>query len=60
MHRGLQGFVYHIDLEPAAFACAGLLALAIAIATVGGHALRFARLKPTYAHSTMVSIAACS
>jgi putative ABC transport system permease protein len=49
MARWLQGFTYHIDLELWVFADASLLALAIAVATVSGHALRVARRQPVSA-----------
>jgi putative ABC transport system permease protein len=49
MHRWLQGFAYHVDLNPLAFLAASVLALLIALATVSGHALLVARTKPVEA-----------
>jgi putative ABC transport system permease protein len=49
LRRWLQGFVYHIELELTMFVVAGVLALAIALATVTGHALLVARAKPVEA-----------
>jgi putative ABC transport system permease protein len=46
MQRWLEGFAYHITPGPALFAAAGLLALAIALLTVSGQALRAAALDP--------------
>lgn len=43
MRRWLEGFAYHIELSPWMFLAASALALAIAIATVFGHALLVAR-----------------
>src|SRR5208337_2821892 len=34
MRRWLEGFAYHVDMNPLVFAAAGLLALVIALATV--------------------------
>jgi putative ABC transport system permease protein len=49
MRDWLNGFDVRIALTPGPFVLAGLLALAIAVATVGGHALRVARLNPIHA-----------
>jgi putative ABC transport system permease protein len=49
MHRWLQGFAYRIDLAPWMFLAASALALAIALATVIGHALMVARAQPVTA-----------
>jgi putative ABC transport system permease protein len=49
MHRWLQGFAYHVDLNPLAFVGASVLALVIALATVSGHALTVARTRPVEA-----------
>jgi putative ABC transport system permease protein len=49
MRDWLDGFETRIDLGPAPFLVAGLLALAIAIGTVSGHALRVSRTNPIHA-----------
>ncbi|UIJ46046.1 ABC transporter permease [Sphingomonas cannabina] len=49
MRDWLNGFDARIALGPGPFAIAGLLALAIAVATVAGHALRVARMNPIHA-----------
>ncbi len=49
MREWLNGFAERVDLGPAPFLLAGMLALAIAVATVGGHALRVARANPIHA-----------
>lgn len=49
MHRWLQGFGSHVDLNPLIFLGAGAVALAIALATVVSHALLVARIKPATA-----------
>jgi putative ABC transport system permease protein len=49
MHRWLQGFASHVDLNPLIFLGVGAAALAIALATVAGHALLVARAKPVAA-----------
>ncbi|HWM65565.1 MAG TPA: FtsX-like permease family protein [Steroidobacteraceae bacterium] len=49
MHRWLEGFAYHVDLNPLAFVVASVLALVIALATVSGHALMVARTRPVEA-----------
>ena len=46
MRDWLNGFDARIDLGPTPFLFAGLLALAIAIGTVSGHALRVSRTNP--------------
>jgi putative ABC transport system permease protein len=45
----LNGFDQRISLGPTPFLLAALLALAIAIATVAGHAFRIARANPIHA-----------
>jgi putative ABC transport system permease protein len=49
MRRWLEGFAYHVDLDPLAFVAASALALVIALATVSGHAILVARTKPVEA-----------
>jgi putative ABC transport system permease protein len=49
MREWLNTFDVRIALTPTPFALAGLLALAIAIATVTGHSLRVARANPIHA-----------
>ena len=49
MRDWLNTFDARIALTPGPFLLAGLLALAIAVGTVGGHALRVARLNPSHA-----------
>ncbi len=49
MDRWLQGFYYRIDLELWVFAAGGLAALAIALVTVGGQAIRVALKNPVEA-----------
>jgi putative ABC transport system permease protein len=49
MRDWLNGFDARIALTPTPFALAGLLALAIAVFTVAGHAFRVARLNPIHA-----------
>jgi putative ABC transport system permease protein len=49
MRRWLEGFAYHIDLEPWIFVAASALALRIAVITVVGHALLVARAQPVAA-----------
>ena len=46
MRDWLNGFNDRIDLDPSWFVAAGLLALAIAAATVAGHAVRVSRANP--------------
>jgi len=46
MRRWLNGFEARIHLGPAPFLLAGALALAIAVATIAGHAMRVARQTP--------------
>jgi putative ABC transport system permease protein len=49
MRDWLNTFDLRIDLGPEPFVMAGLLALAIAVGTVAGHALKVARLNPIHA-----------
>ncbi|MFL6600905.1 MAG: ABC transporter permease [Steroidobacteraceae bacterium] len=49
MRHWLEGFAYHVDLNPLAFLAASALALLIALATVSGHALLVARTRPVVA-----------
>jgi len=49
MRDWLNGFDTRIDLNPALFLGAGLLAMAIACATIMGHAVRVARANPVFA-----------
>ncbi len=49
LHDWLQGFAYRITLSPLYFVGAGMVALAIAWATVFVHALRVARANPIHA-----------
>jgi putative ABC transport system permease protein len=49
MREWLNGFDTRIALGPKPFLLAGLLALAIAVATVAGHAFRVARSNPIHA-----------
>ncbi len=49
MRAWLNGFDARIALGPSPFVLAGALALAIAVATVAGHALKVARLNPIHA-----------
>ncbi len=49
MRDWLNGFDARIALTPGPFVLAGLMALAIAVATVAGHSLRVARLSPIHA-----------
>jgi putative ABC transport system permease protein len=49
MREWLNHFDVRIDLGPTPFLLAGLLALAIAIGTISGHALRVARANPIHA-----------
>ena len=49
MRDWLNGFDARIALGPTPFALAGLMALAIALLTVAGHAVRVARLNPIHA-----------
>jgi len=46
MNRWLQGFAYHVELQPWLFAAATMLALIIALLTVGAHCHRVARARP--------------
>lgn len=49
MHRWLQGFTSHVDLNPLIFLGVGAAALGMALATVASHALMVARTKPARA-----------
>jgi predicted lysophospholipase L1 biosynthesis ABC-type transport system permease subunit len=49
MQRWLAGLMYHIDLPLWLFPLAALLALSIALITVGAHSLRVARTRPVTA-----------
>ncbi len=49
MQRWLEGFALHVDLSPWTFLMASAAAVAIAAATVLGHALLVARAKPVSA-----------
>jgi len=49
MRDWLNGFDSRIDLGPGPFLLAGILALAIAIGTIVGHALRVSRTNPIHA-----------
>ena len=49
MHRWLEGFASHIQLDPLTFLATGALALVIALATVASHSLLVARAKPVEA-----------
>jgi putative ABC transport system permease protein len=49
MRDWLNGFDARVPLGPGPFVLAGGLALAIALGTISGHALRVARLNPIHA-----------
>jgi putative ABC transport system permease protein len=49
MHRWLEGFASHIQLDLLTFLATGALALVIALATVASHSLLVARAKPVEA-----------
>lgn len=49
LNHWLQGFADHINLSPLTFVAVGMLALIIAVATVGGHAALVARARPVEA-----------
>jgi putative ABC transport system permease protein len=49
MNRWLNGFAYHVDLEPWLFAASTALALVIALLTVSAHCYLVARAKPVVA-----------
>jgi putative ABC transport system permease protein len=49
MRDWLNGFDARIDLGPGPFLMAGFLALAIALGTIAGHAVKVARLNPIHA-----------
>jgi len=46
MQRWLQGFAYHIDIGLLTFVIAGVLAMAIALATIAGHVMLVAGARP--------------
>jgi putative ABC transport system permease protein len=49
MRDWLNGFDARIALTPGPFVLAGLIALAIAVGTVAGHAVKVARANPIHA-----------
>ena len=49
LRRWLDGFAYHVDLDPTAFLAASALAALIAVISVSGHALLVARARPVEA-----------
>ncbi len=49
MNRWLQGFAYHIDLEPWLFVAAAAVALLVAMLTVSTHSILVARARPVTA-----------
>jgi putative ABC transport system permease protein len=49
MRDWLNQFDIRVDLTPTPFVLAGLLALLIAIGTIGAHAFRVARTNPVHA-----------
>jgi putative ABC transport system permease protein len=49
MYDWLKGFSERIDIGPAPFVIAGAIALAIALGTIAGHALKVARANPIHA-----------
>ena len=49
MQRWLDSFEYRISLQPLVFVAASVIAVVIAWLTVGGHALRVARTRPSRA-----------
>jgi putative ABC transport system permease protein len=49
MRHWLEGFAYHVDLSFLTFVSASAFAVAIAIATVAGHAVIAARARPVEA-----------
>jgi putative ABC transport system permease protein len=49
MRDWLNGFEFRVELGPGPFLSAGLLALAIAIATIAAHAMNVARANPVHA-----------
>ena len=46
VQRWLEGFAYHVDMNPLVFLATSVFALVVALATVSGHALLVARAKP--------------
>ena len=49
MNKWLEGFAYHVDLDPWIFLQASATALFLAMATVLGHALTIAKARPARA-----------
>jgi putative ABC transport system permease protein len=49
MHRWLDGFAYHINLDPMFFVLASVLTLFVALTTISSHTLMVARAKPAQA-----------
>ena len=49
MQRWLEGFAYHIELNPIVFVVASAMALVIALVAVSGHAILVARTSPVEA-----------
>jgi putative ABC transport system permease protein len=49
MNRWLQGFAYHIELQPVLFVGAAAVTLGIALLTVSAHSIIVARAKPVVA-----------
>ena len=49
MRRWLEGFAYHVDLNPLAFVLASVLAVLVALVTICGQALIVARARPALA-----------
>jgi putative ABC transport system permease protein len=49
MRHWLEGFAHHVSLSPLSFLAVGISVLAIALATVSGHALTVAHAKPVQA-----------
>ena len=49
MHHWLEGFAYHVELDPLWFAAASATALALALFTVSVHCYRVALEKPVKA-----------
>jgi putative ABC transport system permease protein len=49
MHRWLQGFAYHVPLDPRLFIATSILAVILALATVSAHCWPVARAKPAAA-----------
>jgi putative ABC transport system permease protein len=49
MSRWLDGYAYHVELTPAPFVGATVVALTLALVTVGVHSFSVARIKPVTA-----------